>query len=122
MADTDQPQIYLITPTEIELSRFGDQLSAVLDLHPVACVRLALSTRDEAVIARTADACRDITHARDVAIVIDSHIALVERLGLDVVHLPDGARSVRKARKALGADAIVGAYSGQSRHDGLSAG
>ncbi len=122
MADTEQPQIYLITPSEIELSRFSEQLAAVLDSHPVACVRLALSSRDEDDVARAADACREITHARDIALVIGNHTALVERLGLDGVHLTDGARSVRKARKALGPDAIVGAWCGQSRHDGLGAG
>jgi thiamine-phosphate pyrophosphorylase len=57
-----------------------------------------------------------------VAIVIDSHIALAERHGLDGVHLPDGARNVRAARKTLGADAIVGSFCGASRHDGMNAG
>ncbi len=73
-------------------------------------------------IARAADACRELCHARDVAVVISSHIPLAERLGLDGVHLTDGARSVRRARKALGPDAIVGAFCGQSRHEGMSAG
>ncbi|RKF17028.1 thiamine phosphate synthase [Roseovarius spongiae] len=122
MSQPEQPQIYLVTPPEIELSRFTGQLAAALDAHPVACVRLALSTREEDDIARAADACREITHARDIALVLESHIALVERLGLDGVHLVDGARSVRKARKALGPDAIVGAHCGDSRHDGLNAG
>ena len=63
-----------------------------------------------------------VTHARDVALVIDTHMLLVERLGLDGVHLTDGARSVRKMRKDLGADAIIGAFCGASRHDGMSAG
>ncbi|TMV47261.1 thiamine phosphate synthase, partial [Thioclava sp. BHET1] len=49
-------------------------------------------------------------------------LLLVERLGLDGVHLTDGARTVRKARKDLGEDAIVGSYCGASRHDGISAG
>lgn len=122
MSDQEQPQIYLITPPEFELSQFSDQLSAVLDAHDIACLRLALATHDEDRIARAADACREIAHARDVAIVLQSHIALAERLGLDGVHLTDGARSVRKARKALGPDAIVGAYCAQTRHDGMSAG
>ncbi len=122
MAETEQPQIYLITPPEIDLSGFPDRLAAVLDAQDVACVRLALATRDEDRLARAADACRDVTHARDVALVIDSHIMLVERLGLDGVHLTDGARSVRKARKELGADAIIGAFCGTSRHEGISAG
>jgi thiamine-phosphate pyrophosphorylase len=122
MAETEQPQIYLITPAEIELGRFPDQLAAVLDAHAVACVRLALSSHDEDTLCRAADALREVTITRDVALVIERHILLAERLGLDGVHLTDGARSVRKARKELGRDAIVGAFCGASRHDGMTAG
>lgn len=119
---TEHPQIYLITPSEVELSTFPDQLAACLDAVDVACVRLALGTTDEARISRTADALRVVTHERDVALVIDSHLMLVEPLGLDGVHLSDGARSISKTRKALGDDAIVGTYCGNSRHDGMTAG
>jgi len=122
MAETEQPQIYLITPPNLELSQFTDALAQVLDAHEVACVRLTLASHDEDQIARAADACREVTHARDVALVMDSHLMLVERLGLDGIHLPDGARHVRAARKALGPDAIVGAFCGTSRHDGMTAG
>lgn len=122
MAEIEQPQIYLVSPPEFELSQFPDQLAGVLDSHEIACVRLALSTRDEDRIARAADALREVTHARDVALVIDSHLLMVERLGLDGVHLPDGARNLRKARKELGDDAIVGAFCGASKHDGMTAG
>ena len=122
MSATETPGIYLISPAEIELSRFPAQLARVLDVQEVACVRLALSSHDEDVLSRAADACREVTHARDVALVIDTHVLLAERLGLDGVHLLDGARSVRKARQHLGADAIVGAFCGASRHDGMTAG
>ncbi|MFN3207952.1 MAG: thiamine phosphate synthase [Roseovarius sp.] len=122
MAEPEQPQIYLITPPEIELARFPSMLEKVLSNHEVACVRLALSTHDEAALCRAADTCREVAHGHDVAIVIDTHFVLAGRLGLDGVHLTDGARTVRKARKELGADAIVGAYCGTSRHDGMSAG
>lgn len=122
MAAPETPQIYLISPAQIELSRFPGELAEVLDTHPVACLRLALSTRNEDHMARAADALREVAHARDVPLVIDTHAALVGRLGLDGVHLPDGARSVRRTRKDLGADAIVGAFCGASRHDGMTAG
>ena len=122
MSQDDQPQIYLISPPEFDLMEFPERLAAVLDAREVACVRLALASHDEDRICRAADALREITHARDVALVIDKHILLAERMGLDGVHLEDGSRSVRKARKALGNDAIVGAYCGASRHDGMSAG
>ncbi len=122
MADNEQPQIYLITPPEIELSSFPRRLEEVLDAFEVACVRLALSTGNEDVVLRAGDALREVAHARDVPLVIERHLQMVERLGLDGVHLTDGARSVRAARKALGPDAIVGAFCGASRHDGMNAG
>ena len=122
MAETELPQIYLITPPEIELSRFPEQLARVLDDTDIACVRLALATQDEDRISRAADALRETCHARDVAIVIAEHVVLAERLGLDGVHLTDGARSMRKTRKDLGDEAIVGTYCGASRHDGMTAG
>ncbi|MGR3660231.1 MAG: thiamine phosphate synthase [Paracoccaceae bacterium] len=122
MAETERPQIYLITPPELDLQTFPDVLSAVLDSTDVACVRLALSTTDETLIAKSADALRALTHERDIALVIETHMLLVERLGLDGVHLTDGAKSVRYMRKELGQDAIVGTFCGTSRHEGLTAG
>ncbi len=122
MSAPEQPQLYLITPHEIELAQFPGALARVLDAVPVACLRLSLSTHDEDRLSRAADACREVAHARDVAIVITDHLILAERLGLDGVHLSSAARQVRAARKALGPDAIVGAFCGTSRHDGMSAG
>ncbi|KAA2316962.1 thiamine phosphate synthase [Pseudooceanicola sediminis] len=122
MSEDEQPQIYLISPPDFDLMDFPDRLAAVLDAREIACVRLALATHDEDRLCRAADALREVTHARDVALVIDRHILLAERMGLDGVHLEDGARSVRKARKALGPDAIIGAYCAASRHEGMNAG
>lgn len=122
MSAEDRPQITLITPPAFEPELFSDRLARVLDGIEIACLRLSLATKDEDTLLRAADAARELAHARDVAIVIDNHLLLVERLGLDGVHLTDGARTVRKARKDLGADAIVGAFCGTSRHEGMSAG
>lgn len=118
----EQPQLYLITPPELDLSPFADTLARVLDSQPAACVRLALSTKDEDKLSRAADTLRVVTDAREVALVIADHTLLAERLGLDGVHLSDAARSVRHARKVLGPDAIVGSFCAGSRHDGMSAG
>lgn len=122
MADQDRPQITLITPPVFDLDIFPDQLAAVLDGAEVACVRLALAGKDEDMISRAADACRLVSHARDVAIVIENHLLMVPRLGLDGVHLTDGARQVRYVRKELGSDAIIGSYCGVTRHEGMTAG
>ncbi len=122
MADEDRPQLTLITPPSFDPAVFSDQLARVLDSVAIACLRLSLATKDQDAVGRAADACRVVAHARDVAIVIENHVLLVQPHGLDGVHLTDGARSVRAIRKDLGADAIVGAHCGISRHEGLSAG
>ncbi len=121
MSDTERPQITLITPPAFDLEVFPDVLAKMLDSVDIACVRLSLASKDQDLVARAADACRMVSHARDVAIVIDNHVLLVERLGLDGVHLTDGARAVRAIRKDLGADAIIGSYCGITRHEGMNA-
>ncbi|RMA42383.1 thiamine phosphate synthase [Rhodophyticola porphyridii] len=119
---TETPQLYLITPPVFDPQAFAPRLAAVLDAHPVACLRLTLATSDETDVTRAADALREVAHARDVPLVITTHLQLVEKLGLDGVHLTDGARSVRKTRKELGADPIVGAFCAASSHEGMTAG
>ncbi len=117
----DRPQLYLITPPAFDPAPFADDLARVLDSLPVACLRLAMAGNDEDMISRAADALREVAHARDVAMVIERHVLLAERLGLDGVHLPRGTHGIRKLREQLGADAIIGAACGDSRHDGLNA-
>lgn len=121
MSDTDRPQIYLVTPPAFDPEEFAPRLAGVLDRVPVACLRLALASGDEDILLRAGDALREVAHARDVPVVIERHVLMVDRLGLDGVHLMDGARSVRAVRKELGADAIVGAWCHASRHDGITA-
>ena len=122
MSTEDLPQIYLVTPSMIDLDFYPDQLARILDSVEIACLRLGLTSSDEDHISRAADALRDIAHARDIMLVIERHALLVERLGLDGVHLMDGGRNLRQLRKDLGEDAILGAYCNTSRHDGLTAG
>lgn len=121
MDTQEQPQIYLTTPSDIDLDSFPALLGKVLESAPVACIRLDMASRDEDIVARAADALREVAHTHDVALVIRDHVLLAQRLGLDGVHLSDAARSVRDARKVLGADAIVGSFCGGTRHDGISA-
>ncbi|WP_112322738.1 thiamine phosphate synthase [Oceanibium sediminis] len=121
MTEEIPSRLTLATPTQFDLVSFRDQLAAALDAVPVACVRLSLASRDEEALARAGDVLREVSHARDVPIIVDDHHGLVTRIGLDGVHLTDGHRRVRELRKALGEDAIVGAYCGTSRHNGMTA-
>ncbi|SIQ10129.1 thiamine-phosphate pyrophosphorylase [Paracoccus thiocyanatus] len=120
---TDQPnspQLYLIAPVGAAASTLGPMLAQVMDRFPVACLRIPGAGTEEE-LGRIADLAREIAHARDVAVVIEDHVQLALRHGLDGVHLTNGARGVRHARKELGQDAIVGTFCGASRHDGMNA-
>ena len=117
---TDAPQLYLMTPAGAQASALGPLLTEVMDRVPTACLRIRGGAAEDE-LGRLADLAREIAHARDVAVVIDDHVKLAQRHGLDGVHLTDGARSVRYARKELGEDAIVGTFCSGSRHDGMTA-
>ena len=117
---TDTPQLYLMTPAGAQASVLGPLLERIMDRFPPACLRIR-GGAEEDELGRLADLAREIAHGRDVAVVIDDHVQLALRHGLDGVHLTDGARSVRYARKELGTDAIIGAFCGASRHDGITA-
>ena len=108
------PMDSVVSPrTAIMLGQLGGL--GVLDLE-------GLWTRyddPEPLLVRSARRAQGFT--RDVAVVIDDHVKLALRHGLDGVHLNDGAKAVRYARKELGDDAIVGAFCGTSRHEGMNA-
>ena len=116
----ETPRLYLITPPTFDPD-LPDVLASLLDAFDIACLRLTLAAAGEDEVARAADALRPVAHARDVPLVVTDHFRLVPRLDLDGVHLTDGSRQVRAARKALGTDAIVGAFAHTSRHDGMTA-
>ncbi len=122
MSTQDLPQLYLVTPTVLDLETYPAQLARILDSVDIACLRLGLASTDEDEIARTADALRDVAHARDIMLVIERHALMVDRLGLDGVHLMNSGRNLRQLRKDMGDDVILGAFCNTSRHEGISAG
>ena len=122
MSTQDLPQIYLVTPSIINLQTYPEQLARILDKVDIACLRLCLVSTDEDEIARTADALRDVAHTRDIMLVIERHALMVDRLGLDGVHLMDGGHNLRQLRKDMGNEVILGAFCNTSRHQGIGAG
>jgi thiamine-phosphate pyrophosphorylase len=122
MSELPAARLYLVTPAGASLATFPDLLGQILDAFPVACVRLASAGTGEEALMRAADALRAVCHAREVPLLVADHFRLAARLGLDGVHLGDGARHLRAAREELGRDAIVGAHARASRHDGMTAG
>ena len=114
-------ELYLCTPRQFDPTTFGPDLARVLDAHAVACVRLALDSTQEAEIAAAAMVAREVCADHNIPVVLAEHFRMVRDLGLDGVHL-EGPAHVRAARDALPKGAIVGAFCGTSRHNGLTAG
>lgn len=112
------PRLYLVTPRRFEPEALAVTLDRVLATHGVACLRLDLGPADEAAWRGAANALIGVCHAHDVALVIAEHARLVVPLGLDGVHLGAGG-PVRKLRRELGAERIIGAFGGTSRHAGM---
>ncbi len=121
MAAESRTQIYLQTPRQPDPNTFPAVLAELLDSVPVACLRLSTAASSPDEIRRLADIIRDIAHPRDVPLVIESHFRMVLPLGLDGVHLVEGIKHIREARKLLGADGVVGAFCAASRHAGMTA-
>ena len=99
----------------------GRTLEINFSTSAMGFVQIEILDERESARDRAADAVRLVAHGRDVAVVIEDHVQLAQRHGLDGVHLTNGARGVRHARKELGQDAIVGTFCGASRHDGMNA-
>ena len=117
---TNAPRIYLDTPARLDAEAFAPRLGAVLAAVPVACVRLGLDAgADESMWTQAVNHLLPVCHATDVPLVITDHFRLVAPLGLDGVHLAAARTPVREVRKTLGADRIVGAFAGTSRHNGM---
>lgn len=117
-----KPRIYLITPSNPEMhGNFPHLLNLLLEKYDIACLRLNLNSEKDHIIGKVADTLRRICQKHDVAIIIEKHILLVEKFGLDGVHLKNGAKSISKARKNLGKDAIIGSFCGVSKHSAMKA-
>ncbi|HUF87433.1 MAG TPA: thiamine phosphate synthase [Thermohalobaculum sp.] len=117
MATQDTPaRLYLVTPARLDPEPFAALADRALATGLAACLRLDLGAAPEDSWRAAASALQPVAHAHDVALVIAEHYRLVEPLGLDGAHLAASRTPVREARKALGAERIVGAFAGASRH------
>lgn len=118
-SDTPDARLYLLLPLRADAAAMAETLGKVLAEVPVACVRFDLGPASEEDWIAAANRLIPPCHAADVALVVTDHFRLVERLGLDGVHLGAARTPVREVREALGPDRIIGAHAGASRHKGM---
>ncbi|HUO22168.1 MAG TPA: thiamine phosphate synthase [Caulobacteraceae bacterium] len=115
-------RLYLITPPTIgDIGAFGDALQAALAGGDVAALQIRLKGVHDAQIVDVTRALLPIAHAHDVAVIMNDRPDLAARLGCDGVHIGQSDGSLPEARKAVGANAMVGVTCHDSRHLAMEA-
>jgi thiamine-phosphate pyrophosphorylase len=111
-----RPQLYLITPPQLDPSEFSTPLRAALEGGDVACLQLRLKDVPDDDILAAAQILMPICHEFDVAFLVNDRPDLALEVGADGVHVGQDDASYTDARQLLGPDRIVGVTCHDSRH------
>jgi len=114
-------RLYLVTPPALDPAEFAPKLTEALDAGDVACVQLRLKDVDDDTVRRAIEVLRPITQSRGVAFILNDRPDLAAETECDGVHVGQSDWSYAKARKAVGANAIVGVTCHDSRHLAMEA-
>lgn len=98
------------------------QLELARNDHRLACIRLSSTHKTALQLNKTVESINEQICGRDIPLLIESRIDLVLPLNLDGVHFVEGPKKVRKARRQLGRDKVIGAFCDSSRHLAMLAG
>ncbi|MFN8722239.1 MAG: thiamine phosphate synthase [Rhodospirillales bacterium] len=115
-------RLYLVTPPRLDPAAFRDPLAAALDAGDVACVQLRLKDAGDDAVRRAIDVLRPVVQSRDVAFILNDRPDLAASTGCDGVHVGQEDAPYAAARRAMGANAIVGVTCHASRHLAMEAG
>ena len=116
-------RLYLLTPPHLEdLDSFAKTLQSALAAGDVAALQIRLKNVSDDEIRSAYKALAPIAHTKDVAVLINDRVDLVQELGADGVHLGQDDMPLREARKRLGPSAMIGATAHDSRHLAMLAG
>ncbi|WP_254432619.1 thiamine phosphate synthase [Magnetospirillum sp. SS-4] len=119
----DPCRLYLITPSRIDKPfEWVRTLEEALDGGDVACLQIRLKGLDDDALARVVDVLRPVAQRRGVAVLLNDRPDLAFETGCDGVHIGQSDSSYADARKAVGANGIVGVTCHDSRHLAMEAG
>jgi thiamine-phosphate pyrophosphorylase len=108
-------RLYLITPPKLELAHFSRALEYALSGGDVACVQLRLKDVTDAEVLRVGAALKPIVQGAGAAFIVNDRPDLAVKLDADGVHVGQSDASYAEARRAMGADRIVGVTCHNSR-------
>jgi thiamine-phosphate pyrophosphorylase len=115
-------QLYLISPSQIDLNDFSEQLKAAVDTSEVASFQLRLKEVEDDTILRTCETLLPICHAVETAFILNDRPDLAAKAGVDGVHIGQSDGTIAEARTLVGDDAIIGVSCHDSRHLAMEAG
>ncbi|MFZ5834257.1 MAG: thiamine phosphate synthase [Pseudomonadota bacterium] len=124
MSTTADPvicRLYLITPPQIVLAQFADDLARALDGGDVACVQLRLKHCPDDEIKRATERLMPIVHRHNAAFILNDRPDLAKSAGADGVHIGQQDMRLAEARQLLGPDKTIGVTCHDSRHLAMEA-
>ncbi len=120
-ADPITCRLYLITPPQIVLAQFADDLARALDGGDVACVQLRLKDCPDDEVTRAAEKLMPIVHKHGAAFIINDRPDIARAVNADGVHIGQQDARYAEARKLLGPDKTIGVTCHDSRHLAMEA-
>lgn len=117
--------LYLISPPTLELSAFLPKLEEALSAAKIPVFQLRLKDAGEEEIIKTANALLSVCRAHECAFILNDRPDLAAKLGADGVHLGQedlATWPIKKAREAMGKDAVIGVSCHASQHLAMEAG
>lgn len=114
--------LYLITPPSIaDLPAFAKTLADAMDAGPVAALQIRLKDVSDDTILAAIAALKPVAQARGVAVILNDRPDLAARSGCDGVHVGQSDASYAEARRAMGANAMIGVTCHDSRELAMDA-
>ena len=115
-------QLYLVTPPVIaDAEVFARRLEEALAAGPVAALQIRLKDATADHTAAVAGTIAGVAHRHGAAVLMNDHVELARRLGLDGVHVGQADMPCREARRILGPQAMIGVTCHNSRHLAMEA-
>jgi thiamine-phosphate pyrophosphorylase len=114
-------RLYLVSPPQIDVEHFSEDLRAALDGGDVGCLQLRLKHCEDIDILRAAESLAPICREYEVPLLINDRPDLAKSSDADGVHIGQKDASYKEARNALDSDRTIGVTCHNSRHLAVTA-
>jgi len=114
-------RLYLVSPPQIDVEHFSEDLRAALDGGDVGCLQLRLKHCEDIDILRAAESLAPICREYEVPLLINDRPDLAKSSDADGVHIGQKDASYKEARNVLDSDRTIGVTCHNSRHLAVTA-